>query len=75
MRAGSESAELSKTSPFVDADATAWTTQSTPAYRTKYRRYAGSILNSVLTPEARASTTEAGSAPGAELVSSHRQRV
>lgn len=26
------------------------------AYRTKYRRYAGSILNSVLTPEARAST-------------------
>ncbi|HEX3508155.1 MAG TPA: DUF2255 family protein [Candidatus Dormibacteraeota bacterium] len=27
------------------------------AYRTKYRRYAGSILNSVLTSEARASTT------------------
>jgi hypothetical protein len=27
------------------------------AYRTKYRRYAGSILNSVLTAEARASTT------------------
>jgi hypothetical protein len=27
------------------------------AYRAKYRRYAGSILNSVLTPEARASTT------------------
>jgi hypothetical protein len=26
------------------------------AYRTKYRRYAGSILNSVLTPEARAAT-------------------
>jgi hypothetical protein len=26
------------------------------AYRTKYRRYAGSILNSVLTPEARSST-------------------
>ena len=26
------------------------------AYRAKYRRYAGSILNSVLTPEARAST-------------------
>jgi hypothetical protein len=26
------------------------------AYRTKYRRYAGSILNSVLTREARAST-------------------
>jgi len=28
------------------------------AYRAKYGRYAGSILNSVLTPEARASTTK-----------------
>jgi hypothetical protein len=28
------------------------------AYRAKYRRYAGSILNSVLTPDARASTTK-----------------
>ena len=28
------------------------------AYRAKYRRYAGSILNSVLTPEARSSTTK-----------------
>jgi hypothetical protein len=42
---------------FVDAD------QSTQSeidseYRTKYRRYAGSILNSVLTPEARSSTTK-----------------
>jgi hypothetical protein len=26
------------------------------AYRAKYRRYAGSVLNSVLTPEARAAT-------------------
>ena len=26
------------------------------AYRTKYRRYAGRILNSVLTPEARSTT-------------------
>jgi hypothetical protein len=26
------------------------------AYRAKYRRYAGSILNSVLTPDARATT-------------------
>ncbi len=26
------------------------------AYRTKYRRYAGSILNSVLTPQARSTT-------------------
>jgi hypothetical protein len=28
------------------------------AYRAKYRRYAGSILNSVLTPEARAATVK-----------------
>ena len=28
------------------------------AYRTKYRRYAGSILNSVLTPEARSTTAK-----------------
>lgn len=28
------------------------------AYRTKYRRYTGSILNSVLTPEARAATVK-----------------
>jgi hypothetical protein len=28
------------------------------AYRTKYRRYAGSILNSVLTPAARAATVK-----------------
>jgi len=28
------------------------------AYRAKYRRYAGNILNSVLTPEARSSTTK-----------------
>jgi hypothetical protein len=27
-------------------------------YRAKYRRYAGSILNSVLTPEARSTTTK-----------------
>ena len=27
------------------------------AYRAKYRRYSGSILNSVLTPEARSTTT------------------
>jgi hypothetical protein len=27
------------------------------AYRTKYRRYAGNILNSVLTPQARSTTT------------------
>lgn len=28
------------------------------AYRTKYRRYAGRVLNSVLTPEARSTTTK-----------------
>ena len=28
------------------------------AYRAKYRQYAGSILNSVLTPEARSTTTK-----------------
>jgi hypothetical protein len=28
------------------------------AYRTKYRRYAGSILNSVLTPQARSATIQ-----------------
>ena len=28
------------------------------AYRAKYRRYAGSILNSVLTPQARSTTTK-----------------
>jgi hypothetical protein len=27
------------------------------AYRTKYRRYAGNVLNSVLTPQARSTTT------------------
>jgi hypothetical protein len=40
---------------FVDADH-AIDDELDAAYRTKYRRYAGSILNSVLTPEARAAT-------------------
>jgi hypothetical protein len=40
---------------FVDADQDI-DREVDDAYRTKYRRYAGSILNSVLTPEARAST-------------------
>jgi hypothetical protein len=40
---------------FVDAGQAA-ESEIDGAYRTKYRRYAGSILNSVLTPEARAST-------------------
>jgi hypothetical protein len=40
---------------FVDADQ-AIESEIDGAYRTKYRRYAGSILNSVLTSEARSST-------------------
>lgn len=40
---------------FVDADH-AIDDEVDTAYRTKYRRYAGSILNSVLTPEARSTT-------------------
>jgi hypothetical protein len=40
---------------FVDADHSI-ESEIDGAYRTKYRRYAGSILNSVLTPDARAST-------------------
>jgi hypothetical protein len=40
---------------FVDADQST-ESEIDSAYRTKYRRYAGSILNSVLTPEARSST-------------------
>ena len=40
---------------FVDADHDI-DDEVDAAYRAKYRRYAGSILNSVLTPEARATT-------------------
>ena len=40
---------------FVDADHSS-ESDIDGAYRTKYRRYAGSILNSVLTAEARSST-------------------
>jgi hypothetical protein len=40
---------------FVDAD-NGIDDEVDAAYRAKYRRYAGSILNSVLTPEARSST-------------------
>lgn len=42
---------------FVDADHDV-NEEVDAAYRAKYRRYAGSILNSVLTPEARASTIQ-----------------
>jgi len=40
---------------FVDADHDV-DDEVDAAYRAKYRRYAGNILNSVLTPEARSST-------------------
>jgi hypothetical protein len=40
---------------FVDADRNI-DDEVDAAYRAKYRRYAGSILNSVLTPEARSTT-------------------
>jgi hypothetical protein len=40
---------------FVDADHDI-ADEIDAAYRTKYHRYVGSILNSVLTPEARSST-------------------
>jgi hypothetical protein len=42
---------------FVDADHDINDGVDT-AYRAKYRRYAGSILNSVLTPEARSTTSK-----------------
>src|SRR5712691_1055537 len=42
---------------FVDADHNL-DDEVDAAYRAKYRRYAGSILNSVLTPEARSTTTK-----------------
>jgi hypothetical protein len=40
---------------FVEPDADS-TDEIDAAYRAKYRRYAGNILNSVLTPDARAGT-------------------
>ena len=51
VRAGSVQQDVT----FVDADHTI-DGEVDAAYRAKYRRYAGSILNSVLTPEARAAT-------------------
>jgi hypothetical protein len=51
IRAGGVQQEVT----FVDADHDIDDVVDS-AYRTKYRRYAGSILNSVLTPEARSST-------------------
>lgn len=44
---------------FVDADHTI-DDEIDAAYRAKYRRYAGRILNSVLTPQARSTTLKIG---------------
>ena len=51
IRAGGDEKDVS----FVDADHNI-NEQIDAAYRTKYRRYAGRILNSVLTPGARSTT-------------------
>ncbi len=51
MRAGRVQQDVT----FVDADH-GIDDEIDAAYRAKYRRYAGSILNSVLTPEARSTT-------------------
>jgi hypothetical protein len=48
---------LEKDVTFVRADQ-AIEAKVDAAYRAKYRRYAGSILNSVLTPPARSTTTK-----------------
>ena len=53
IRAGSVRQDVT----FVEADR-AIDHEVDAAYRAKYRRYAGSILNSVLTPEARSTTTK-----------------
>ena len=48
---------IEKDVTFVNADH-AIDDKVDAAYRAKYRRYAGSILNSVLTPQARSTTTK-----------------
>lgn len=53
MRAGGVQRDVT----FVDAEHDI-NDEVDAAYRAKYRRYAGSILNSVLTPEARAATVK-----------------
>lgn len=47
---------LDKDVTFLEESDTALNDQIDAAYRTKYRRYAGSIVDSVVTPEARAAT-------------------
>ena len=51
IRAGGAQQDIT----FVEADPD-MNDEVDTAYRAKYRRYAGSILNSVLTPEARSAT-------------------
>ena len=53
IRAGGAQQDIT----FVDADHEV-DIEVDAAYRAKYRRYAGSILNSVLTPEARSATVK-----------------
>jgi hypothetical protein len=48
---------LEKDVSFADADRQR-DDEIDAAYRAKYRRYAGRVLNSVLTPEARSTTTQ-----------------
>jgi hypothetical protein len=48
---------VEKNVTFVDADQKV-ENEVDAAYRTKYRRYAGRVLNSVLTPQARSTTTK-----------------
>ena len=52
-----EGAGVKKDVVFVDADP-AVGDRLDAAYRTKYRRYAGKILDSILTPKARSATTK-----------------
>ena len=50
-----EAGGIKKDVTFVDADP-AINDQIDAAYRTKYRRYAANIVNSILTPQARSTT-------------------
>ena len=52
LRAGGVNQDVS----FVEETDSGINERIDTAYRTKYRRYAGNVLNSVLTPEARTAT-------------------
>ncbi len=49
---------IDKDVTFVEADDNDTNGQIDAAYRTKYRRYAANIVNSILTPQARAATIQ-----------------